>query len=144
MDLAIQKSVEIGIHLIVPVISKRSHSGNHLKKINHWEKIIIHATEQSHGLFVPEVYQPIDFQKFLNHKILKNFHKVMFHQLGREIVKKDSSFDKIIMLIGPEGGFDYKEIEDARRKNWNIISLGDRVLRTETASIVAHTLLKNF
>ena len=56
----------------------------------------------------------------------------------------DSSFSEIIILIGPEGGFDDKEIEDARKENWNIISLGDRILRTETAAIVAQTLLKDF
>ena len=60
------------------------------------------------------------------------------------MVNKDSKFNEIIVLIGPEGGFDDQEIKDARKENWNIISLGDRILRTETAAIVANTLLKNF
>ncbi|MEC9205782.1 MAG: 16S rRNA (uracil(1498)-N(3))-methyltransferase [Pseudomonadota bacterium] len=144
MDFAIQKSVEIGIHLIIPIISIRSHPGNHLKKIEHWKKIIIHATEQSHGLFIPEIYEAMDLKKFLNYQIFKNFYKVMLHQPGRKITKKDSGFNEIIILVGPEGGFDYREIEDARKENWNIISLGDRILRTETAAIVAHTLLEDF
>ena len=144
MDFAIQKSVEIGIDIIVPVISIRSPPGNHLKKKEHWKKIIIHAIEQSHGLFIPELFEIIDFKKIISHEKFKNFHKILFHQSGRRIIAGDSDSNHIIFLIGPEGGFDHTEIEDATKENWNIISLGDRVLRTETAAIVAQTLLKDF
>ena len=144
MDFAIQKSVEIGVDRIIPITSKRSRPGNHLRKKDHWEKIVIHAAEQSHGLFIPEIYETIGFQQILIHENFKNFHKILFHQSGRKMMGNDSSFSEIIILIGPEGGFDDKEIEDARKENWNIISLGDKILRTETAAIVAQTLLKDF
>ena len=60
MDLAIQKSVEIGINEIVPIISERSHPGNYKKKKTHWENIIISATEQSNGLFLAKLNNIID------------------------------------------------------------------------------------
>jgi len=144
MDFAIQKSVEIGVHLIIPIMSIRSQPGNFIKKNNHWEKIIIHSTEQSHGLFIPEIHEAITFHQLLKKQNFKKCHKILFHQSGRKMVNKDSKFNEIIVLIGPEGGFDDQEIKDARKENWNIISLGDRILRTETAAIVANTLLKNF
>ncbi len=143
MDFAIQKSVELGIDIIIPIKSKRSHPGGYIKKISHWKKIIIHATEQSHGLFIPELSEPMSFDQILTHREFKNSHKILFHQSGRKMIPDDSKADNIIFLIGPEGGFDDVEIEDATKENWNIISLGDRILRTETAAIVAQTLLRN-
>ena len=49
-----------------------------------------------------------------------------------------------LMLIGPEGGFDENELQLMKNYNWNIISLGDRIFRTETASVVAQTILRGF
>ena len=141
MDLAIQKSTEIGVDKIIPIITKRSHPGDHDKKMTHWRKIIIHATEQSNGLFIPEITYPTTFSEIIgvNHR-----EKYLFDKSGEKlaIVKKISS--EKILLIGPEGGFTKEEIETARNFHWNIVSLGDRILRTETAAIVAQTLLKSF
>ena len=144
MDFSIQKSVELGIHVIIPIISRRSHPGNHMKKIPHWEKTIIHAVEQSNGLFIPKIFESISFNQLLKLPLIQNNHKILFHHSGRKMVDGDCAYNEIIILIGSEGGFSSNEIEDARRENWNIISLGERILRTETAAIVAHTLLKGY
>ena len=63
---------------------------------------------------------------------------------GRKINQSDKNFQSHIILIGPEGGFSKEEIDLVERYNWNIISLGDRILRTETASMVAQTILRDF
>tara|TARA_B100001057_G_scaffold97588_1_gene94385 strand:+ start:21978 stop:22700 length:723 start_codon:yes stop_codon:yes gene_type:complete len=144
MDLAIQKSTEIGVDKIIPIITKRSHPGDHDKKMSHWRKIIIHATEQSNGLFIPEITYPTTFSEIIGVIHTEKCEKYLFDKSGENlaIVKKISS--EKILLIGPEGGFTKEEIETARNFHWNIISLGDRILRTETATIVAQTLLKSF
>ena len=144
MDLAIQKSTEIGVDKIIPIITKRSHPGDHDKKMSHWRKIIIHATEQSNGLFIPEITYPTTFSEIIGVNHREKCEKYLFDKSGEKlaIVKKISSGK--ILLIGPEGGFTKQEIETARNFHWNIVSLGDRILRTETAAIVAQTLLKSF
>ena len=144
MDLAIQKSTEIGVDKIIPIITKRSHPGDHDKKMSHWRKIIIHATEQSNGLFIPEITYPTTFSAIIGVNHTEKCEKYLFDKSGEKlaIIKKISS--EKILLIGPEGGFTKEEIETARNFHWNIVSLGDRILRTETAAIVAQTLLKSF
>ena len=144
MDLAIQKSVEIGINEIVPIISERSHPGNYEKKKTHWENIIVSATEQSNGLFLAKLNNTVTLKEFLDEVDESGAQKICFHMSGRKINQSDKNFQSHIILIGPEGGFSKEEISLVERYNWNIISLGDRILRTETASMVAQTILRNF
>ena len=144
MDLAIQKSVEIGINEIVPIISERSHPGNYEKKKTHWENIIVSATEQSNGLFLAKLNNTVALKEFLDEVDESGAQKICFHMSGRKINQSDKNFQSHIILIGPEGGFSKEEIDLVERYNWNIISLGDRILRTETASMVAQTILRDF
>ena len=129
---------------LVPVISERSHPGDHKKKYSHWKNIIIHSTEQSNGLFLTELDEITDLEKFLINVSENASCKICFHMSGRKITKNDKSHQSHIILIGPEGGFSTKEIDLIERYNWNIVSLGDRILRTETAAIVAQTILRDF
>lgn len=144
MDMAIQKSVELGINQIIPVISKRSHPGNHIKKLDHWKKIIINAAEQSNGLIIPKLHNVILFDDFLDKYTNSEAYKICFHTTGRKLETKDKKHSNHIILIGPEGGFTNDEVSLAIKKSWNIVKLGDRIFRTETASIVAQTLLRDF
>ena len=144
MDLAIQKSVEIGISKIVPIVSERSHPGNYEKKTDHWKNIIIHATEQSNGLFLTKLEKIIKLEDFLIKTSEDISHKICFHMTGRKICQSDKKSLSHIIMIGPEGGFSSEEIKLIERYDWNIISLGDRILRAETAAIVAQTLLRDF
>ena len=144
MDLAIQKSVEIGIYKIVPIISERSHPGDHKKKYSHWENIIIHSTEQSNGLFLAKLDEITNLENFLINVSDDESYKICFHMSGRKITQNDKNYQSHIILIGPEGGFSSNEIDLIERYNWNIVSLGDRILRTETAAIVAQTILRDF
>ena len=142
MDLAIQKSVELGVDEIIPVISNRSHPGNHGKKEEHWKKIIIHATEQSNGLFIPKLNKILTLDNLLEKFKNTDIYKICFHISGRKFKKEDKNSNSHLILIGPEGGFNDNEINIIEKYNWNIITLGDRILRTETAAIVAQSLLR--
>ena len=142
MDFAIQKSVEIGIDEIIPLISERSHPGDHIKKMDHWKKVIIHAVEQCGGLFIPNLLKPLSLEDLIIGKKYEEYNKILFDPSGIELSSKDrNNFPKII-IIGPEGGFSDSELDLVRTFNWNIITLGDRILRTETAAIVAQVLLR--
>ena len=95
MDMAIQKSVELGIDQIIPVISKRSHPGNHIKKLDHWKKIIIHATEQSNGLIIPKLHNVILFDDLLDKYTDSEDYKICFHTAGRKLETKDKKLIKL-------------------------------------------------
>ena len=144
MDLTIQKSTELGIDHIIPIISARSHPGDHEKKMDHWNKVIIHATEQSNGLYLPILHTAVSLKDFIYDQEGKEYYKICFNIQGRKIDVNDINHKSHVMLIGPEGGFNDTELEIMDNYNWNIISLGDRIFRTETASIVAQTILRGF
>ena len=144
MDLAIQKSTELGIDHVIPIISSRSHPGHHEKKMDHWNKIIIHATEQSNGLYLPILNKAVSLEDFIYDQESKKNYKICFNTSGRKIDANDINHKSHVMLIGPEGGFDDTELDFMHNYDWNIISLGDRIFRTETASIVAQTILRGF
>ena len=142
MDLAVQKSVELNVDEIIPIISNRSHPGNHEKKEEHWKKIIIHAVEQSNGLFIPTLNKTLTLDSLLEKFKNTDAYKICFHMSGRKFKKEDKNSSSHLILIGPEGGFSNNEINIIEKYNWNIITLGDRILRTETAAIVAQSLLR--
>lgn len=144
MDLAIQKSTELGIDQIIPISSSRSHPGNHEKKLDHWKKIIIHATEQSNGLYLPVLNKVVSLEDFINKHDTDRYHNICFNTIGRNIHTNDLNHKSYVIMIGPEGGFNNQELELMKNNNWNIISLGDRIFRTETASIVAQTILRGY
>jgi len=144
MDLAIQKSTELGIDQIIPISSSRSHPGNHEKKLGHWEKIIIHATEQANGLYLPVLNRVMSLEDCINKHDTDQYHKICFNTIGRNMDTNDLHHKSHVIMIGPEGGFDNQELELMKNNNWNIITLGDRIFRTETASIVAQTILRGY
>ena len=150
MELIIQKAVELGADEIVPVEMARSVVkllGN--KKDNktiRWQAISESAAKQSKRVCVPTVSPVISFKNALDKVPEFDLFIVPFESKnGMEdtkeclsLIKKDM---KIGVLTGPEGGFEQKEIDALIEKNAKIISLGKRILRTETASITALSML---
>ena len=142
MDFAIQKSVELGIDEIIPIISQRSHPGDHTKKVDHWKKVIIHAVEQSGGLYIPILSEPLSLEDLFKDKNYGRYERILCDPSGLALSNVNrNNFPKIV-IVGPEGGFSDNELNLARTFDWNIVTLGDRILRTETAAIVAQVLLR--
>ncbi len=142
MDFAIQKSVELGIDEIIPIISRRSHPGDHIKKMDHWKRVIIHAVEQSSGLYIPKLSEPLSLDILLKNSDYDKHEKIVFDPSGSALKRINRDNYPKIIIVGPEGGFSNSELDLARTFNWNIVTLGDRILRTETAAIVAQVLLR--
>ncbi len=149
-DFAIQKAVELGVNSITPLISARSqlklNEERRDKKRQHWQQVAISACEQSGRTLIIRIYEPAGLADYLAQA--KAQTRLLLHPEGSKKlsgIKLGHSFD---LLIGPEGGFEEKEIALAQRAQFEIIRLGERILRTETAPIVVisalHALGKSF
>lgn len=150
MDLIIQKSVEIGIKKIVPVVSQRcvvkiKDKKSENKKIERWQKIAIEAAKQCKRSIIPKIESIIDFNDIL--KIINNFDAVLIpyelekNNTLKNILKKNTKSKKFGIIIGPEGGFEEEEINNAQSWGLESISLGPRILRTETAGILTTSII---
>ncbi len=142
MDLIIQKSVELGVTNFSPIYTKRSQYKCVDKKLDHWEKIVIHATEQCGRLELMKISSPLSLVEFDN--VNQCSSKYLLHQNGEKFKKEDLKCNDISLLIGPEGGFEDKEIEHLEINGWKMKTINVNILRTETACISALTLLGNY
>ena len=149
MEYIIQKSTELGVKTIIPVAMKRSivkiDSKDENKKIDRWQKIAEVAAKQSGRDVIPKIEkvhrinQIIENIKDYDLYIIayENEKNITLKQVLKE-VKKDLAVDKGIkigVLIGPEGGIDETEVNELVRNGAKVITLGSRILRTETASL---------
>jgi 16S rRNA (uracil1498-N3)-methyltransferase len=142
LDTLIQKCTEIGVRSFIPVIS--DHTENRKLNLNRIKKIIKEAVEQSNQLKIPDIFDPISFDQFLNQQKDKVFFADIQSDINLSKLKINLKENNSI-LIGPEGDFSSKELKTLRSNN-NFISfsLGKRILRSETAAIAALVLFNNF
>lgn len=145
MELIIQKTTEIGINKIIPVEMLRCvvklDEKDAKKKVERWQKIAESAAKQSKRNKIPIVENKIKLNEIKN-KIkqydifIVAYEEEQINTLKNELKKvKKSEKYKIGILIGPEGGIDKEEIEKLKQNNAKIVTLGKRILRTETAPI---------
>ena len=137
MDLIIQKCVELGAVKIVPFNSRRTVAAAK-GKFDRFQKISLEAAKQSGRGIIPEIAAPVDFDEALQ-DILKNDIAIMAYEDCKDITLKDALRGKapksVGIMIGPEGGFDPAEAAAAKEKGAALVSLGKRILRTETAGL---------
>jgi len=144
MDYAIQKSVELGVSAITPLFTEFCQvqlSENRIdKRVAHWQAIAVSAAEQSGRCAVPVVHSPISFEEWIqqDHPIKMICCPRQNKSMSMEVVANKD----IAITIGAEGGFSDKEINAAFQANFAPLSLGPRILRTETATVVALALLQ--
>ena len=163
MDLIIQKSIELGVKKIIPLITKRSQI-RHTEKIERWRKIALSASQQSGRGRIPEIEEIVSIEEFLKNTPLtpldrgeqfpplkkmdeRGFLNIIFSEEQKEINLKKilnnfKASKNIVLLIGPEGGFSGEEVSAAVEKGFIEASLGPRVLRTETAPIAAISIIQ--
>ena len=141
MDYIIQKCVELGISRIVPVITKRTVSvpKDAEKKTARWQKIAEEAAKQCGRGAIPTVEVAIDFKEAMRRFAEDNAKNLMPYECEREnslkTVLKETDGSKFNIFIGPEGGFDEKEVELAKGSGAKVVTLGPRIMRTETAPL---------
>ena len=141
MDATIQKSIELGVNRIIPVLCQRSNAkldaSKREKKLSHWQKIAISACEQSGRSIIPEISEIIPINKLCSHQddwLHLDAERLLLDpesQTGlKNIEIKDNSIE---ILIGPEGGLSAEEISQLADTGFTSICFGPRILRTETA-----------
>ncbi|MFA0753109.1 MAG: hypothetical protein IMHGJWDQ_000880 [Candidatus Fervidibacter sp.] len=148
MDFIVQKATELGVNRIVPMMTRRTVvqlTPDRAKgKRARWERVAIAATEQCGGRQVPEIALPMSFyhavQEAKDADIWLLFYESAELPL-REALAHVSSPRKVAVMVGPEGGFDPGEVTLAQRHGAHLVSLGRRLLRTETAAVVAVALV---
>lgn len=142
MDFAIQKAVELGVSQITPVFCARTVvnlKGERLeKKRQHWQATVISACEQSGRNYVPVIQEPCNLTESftLNAGRLK---LLLDPTAAVKLTSLSPDNNQLDVFIGPEGGFTEMEIQQAGNHNVTSISLGPRILRTETAALSALT-----
>jgi len=139
-ELVLQKATELGVSEIVPLITKRTER-QHLGKWDRMRAIMVEATEQSSRTHVPELQQPIEFEKAIG-----QLNCYIAYESGKELplskmLQEVRSADTVRLFIGPEGGFAPEEVEMALKKGAKAFGLGQTILRTETAAIAAVSLM---
>ena len=140
MDYIVQKCVELGAVSIVPVITKRTVviPKDESKKISRWQKIAAEAAKQSGRGIIPTVGGTVSFKDMINSLSADDLNILPYECekiSGLKNAIKSTKAKNINIIIGPEGGFDEKEIELAKEKGMSIVTLGPRILRCETAPI---------
>lgn len=150
MELIIQKAVELGAYEIIPVSMKNCVVKLDQKKAEHkvrrWQEIAKSAAKQSKRSLIPTVQPPITYQQAV--EVAKELDAVFVpyeNERGmaatKEAVERLAAGESIGIFIGPEGGFAPEEIDMAKSADMQLISLGKRILRTETAGLAALAVL---
>ena len=150
MEYIIQKSVELGVYEIIPVAMKycvvkldAKKAGN---KVKRWQAISESAAKQSKRLLIPEVKEPVKFSEAL--KLASDLDvRLIPYELAegmdgtRRIIQSVKPGQSVAVFIGPEGGFEEAEVELAKEAGFQAITLGRRILRTETAGMTVLSIL---
>ncbi|MCK5595578.1 16S rRNA (uracil(1498)-N(3))-methyltransferase [bacterium] len=148
-DLVIQKATELGVFEIHPIITRRSvaipKEDRSKKQVERWQKIAEGASEQSGRIVVPKVFDLMSIGDSLRALPEGCFCIVPWEEENKinikSIFRKKSTNDPIAVFIGPEGGFDYEEVKAIRDLGGISVSLGARILRSETAAIYLMSVL---
>jgi len=138
MDFLIQKAVELGVSRIIPMQTEhcvvRLKAEKVAKRINHWQKIANYACGQSGRSVIVDISLPLTLTELLNKPNHNGF--VLYHRATENLQTMEKP-SKATILIGPEGGLSDAEIKQATNAGFQPLLLGKRILRTETASLVA-------
>jgi 16S rRNA (uracil1498-N3)-methyltransferase len=134
------------VHAIVPVLTGRSvvklDVDQALKKRRHWQALVVAACEQSGRSVVPEVHEALELTRYLRSGTDDRLRLVLSPDARESLAGHAGMPGRVELLIGPEGGLDEAEIVRAGEAGFMPVRLGPRVLRTETAGVVALAVLQ--
>ena len=150
MELIIQKAVELGAYEVIPVETKRCvvklDGKKAAKKVERWKQIAESAAKQSKRMLIPNVHEVLTFKEALKYAESMDVRLIPYElakgmQETKEILADIQPRQSIGIFIGPEGGFEEKEVETAISEGAKPITLGKRILRTETAGLAILSVL---
>lgn len=145
MDYCVQKAAELGVNVFQPIFSRRVtvklDARRQSKRLAHWQAVAISACEQSRRATVPEVLEPMNLSDWLAADIAGE-RLVLAPEAANKLSAFQPQGSRITLLTGPEGGLDEDEVKQACNAGCIALSMGPRILRTETAGPVAMALLQ--
>jgi 16S rRNA (uracil1498-N3)-methyltransferase len=152
-DLVVQKATELGVARVVPVMTKLADirlrdESDAEKRVTRWRRIALEAAKQSGRAVVPEIVAPISFAELVSGGISAEESGVMFTEregASLESITQGAVDDirSITALVGSEGGWTDAELAEAKAAGWQLVTLGGRTLRAETAAITVTALLQH-
>ena len=150
MELIVQKAVELGAYQVIPVATKRAvvklDEKKAAKKVARWQQIAESAAKQAGRGYIPEVHEVMNYREALEYAksldvVLIPYELAEGMRETKEILASIKKGDSIGVFIGPEGGFEREEVEKAIEMGAKVITLGKRILRTETAGLTTLSVL---
>jgi 16S rRNA (uracil1498-N3)-methyltransferase len=150
MELIVQKAVELGVHTIVPVNTKRTivkyDSKKEAKKVERWNTIALSAAKQAKRGIIPEVTMPMSLKEAIAYADSLDGAMIPYEEAEnmartRQVISDIKGKESFGIFIGPEGGFEVGEIALAREHGIEPITLGKRILRTETAGLAVLSMI---
>jgi 16S rRNA (uracil1498-N3)-methyltransferase len=145
MDLVIQKATELGVSLIVPILTERTvvklDATQAERKLQHWKGIAIAACEQCGRNTLPTLEEPMSLREFVRNSPASET-RVLLSPEGSLRIREIAPATRVTVLIGPEGGLTQDEQGAAVKAGFERIRVGPRILRTETAAIAALATLQ--
>jgi len=145
MDYSLQKATELGVYCIQPLLCSRVEvrldERRKTKRMAHWQGVVISASEQCGRATVPDVKEPLSLQEWLSSTV--HGSRLVLDPAAKTSLSSVAEIDNAVsILVGPEGGFSDEEMEQAMGDGVTAVSLGPRVLRTETAGPAAIAALQ--
>jgi len=143
-DLVIQKGTELGVNRFIPLVTRYADirlrdETDAAKRVARWQRIALEAAKQCGRSVVPEVEIPVSFEALIR----EENQYLMFSEREGQALNTDLKTDNLIAIVGSEGGWSDEELAQARTANVEIVTLGGRVLRAETAAITVAVLLQH-
>jgi 16S rRNA (uracil1498-N3)-methyltransferase len=151
MDFLIQKATELGVDSVTPFVSERTAVRMNVdrlsKKIVHWGGIMKEACKQSGRSNFPALNPPLAFELLIGNAPSQGTLKLLLWEAEREtdlkkLLRTTGHLPRIMTIVGPEGGFTQREIRFAKDAGFHIVSLGSRILRSETAAIALVSIIQ--
>ena len=148
MDFVVQKATELGVKRITPVLTEygavKLDKARATRRRDHWEGVAASACEQCGRVRLPLIDEPLPLRDwFAARPDGVDLDLILRPGAAKPMVDVDKPATKVCLLIGPEGGFSEHEYEDASIVGFESVSLGPRILRTETAAVAALALLQS-
>ncbi len=149
MEQVLQKAVELGVREIQPVVTGRTiavvKAGRGGSKMRRWEKIIEAAVAQSGRTVLPRLHEVLGWEQYLGRRSGSDLKILMKEREGRslgDVVRARPAAARVELAVGPEGGWEAREVDAAERAGFEVAGLGPRILRTETAGAAALSVLQ--
>jgi 16S rRNA (uracil1498-N3)-methyltransferase len=146
-EWGLQKATELGVETIVPLKTKYSKirllNDRLDARMSRWQRIIMEACKQSGRLKMPRIEKPMDLHELLSSREYQEYTKLLLYEKASQVWDGSPLLsNKVILCVGPEGGWDAEEIQTASREGCRVFGLGTRILRAETAALAMLSILQ--